>query len=230
MGRGLMHPSLAACPWGLLHLRGHFPAAGKDPHQGLWLTTHWTGACCVLGLGQESGTATAGATASHRARGREEKGFPLRKGDAAACRAREVWGRRTCRQPGLKDRPDLGRAAQHGSWRDELAYRPACRHGADGEGRGGRREERTEKKKKKSTYKAVEHRAGDAAWQTHVHFQRRQLGWAHARSISFLGPFAAASSGSRALAQGFPQPPRASAKGRSIPAAGSPSRCRARLR
>lgn len=148
MGRGLMHPSLAACPWGLLHLRGHFPAAGKDPHQGLWLTTHWTGACCVLGLGQESGTATAGATASHRARGREEKGFPLRKGDAAACRAREVWGRRTCRQPGLKDRPDLGRAAQHGGWRDELAYRPACRHGADGEGRRGGEGGKNEKKKK----------------------------------------------------------------------------------
>lgn len=76
-----------------------------------------------------------------------------------------------------------------------------------------------------STYKAVEHGAGDAAWQTHVHFPRRQLGRARASSISFLRLSAAAGSGSETAAPGLPQPPRSAAKGRSIPAAGGRSRC-----
>lgn len=85
-------------------------------------------------------------------------------------------------------------------------------------------EKTQQQQQQKSTYKAVEHGAGDAAWQTHVHFPRRQLG---ASSISLLRPRAAAGSGCRAPAQGLPQPRQCSAEGRSIPAAGGRSRCRA---
>ena len=38
-------------------------------------------------------------------------------------------------QPGLKDRPDPGQLAQHGSWREKLAYSPACME----ERRGGKK-------------------------------------------------------------------------------------------
>lgn len=84
---------------------------------------------------------------------------------------------------------------------------------------------RGEENRKSSTYKAVEHGAGDAAWQTHVHFPRRQLGREGTSSISFLRGSAAAGSGSESVRPGSPQPPRSAAKGRSIPAAGARSRC-----
>lgn len=121
--------------------------------------------------------------ASPFARGMQQHAEPGRCGAAGpagslASRTGLIWGGR------------LSTGAGEMSWLTALLA-DMEQTGREG---GGGREERM--KKKKSTYKAVEHRAGDAAWQTHVHFQRRQLGWAHARSISFLGPFAAASSGS----------------------------------